>query len=99
MEIQEKLFKTKESWNKVVKNGKALERYEKFYLKHEARHGEATADEILKSLKDIGCLHEDYKLNPKRIGRKMAEYPWFKSTKKYDKRTKQDRIHWRYVNV
>lgn len=29
----------------------------------------------------------------------MAEYPWFKPTKKYDKRTKQDRIHWRYVNI
>lgn len=98
MEIQEKLLQPKTTWNKIVKNEKTLEKYEKFYLKNEARHGEATAKEILQSLKDKGCLHTDYKLNPKRIGRKMAEQPWFKPTKKYDKRTQQDRIHWRYVN-
>ena len=87
MEVQEKLLQPTETWNQIVKNEKTLEKYEKYYLKNE-----------LKSLKDIGCLHTDYKLNPKRIGRKMAEYPWFKPTKKYDPKTKQDCVHWRYVS-
>lgn len=99
MYVQEKLFKPRETWNKIVTNEKALEKYERFFLKHEAQHGEATAEEILTSLKERGCLHPDYKLHPRKVGRKMADYPWFKAEKKYDRRTQQDRVHWRYVNV
>ena len=84
-------------FDKKVRCENDLEKFIIYFLKYEALNGEATANYILYKLNYSGLLHSSYKLSPHRIGRGvLSDRSWFKGTRKYDPRTKQDLTFWKY---
>ena len=84
-------------FDKEVRNEKSLEEFIIYYLKTSAHHREATVKTIFKTLNDSGLLSSGFKLSPRRIGRGvLSDRIWFKYTKRYDPKTKQELRFWRY---
>ena len=92
--VQTILVKYSKPWTKTVKNEKSMIDFVKWYLKNIAFHKEATIEEMMKYLEDYNLLFSDYKMKPKRMGRILAMYPFFKCNKHYDHYSKMDKNHW-----
>lgn len=102
--MQTTLIEPEEEWDKIVRTEKTLMEYIRWFIENRAVHHEATAPIILKSLEERGLKHPDFKINPRSIGRRMAEYPnslhpLFQGEKKYDPHTQQDRVVWRVTDA